>query len=92
MDLELQARNGMLVGEIRDYGAAFDGEASFLPVLFRSTKPDGLGVGLALSHAAVEQLGGDLRIEDADGGGARVRFRIPMSPAASGSPTGAPRR
>ncbi|MCD9027641.1 sensor histidine kinase [Luteimonas sp. BDR2-5] len=89
VDLDLQTRNGMLIGEIRDYGPAFDGEASFLPVLFRSTKPDGLGVGLALSHAAVEQLGGDLHIEDAEGGGARVRFRVPMTPDA---PTGAPRR
>ncbi|WP_101927059.1 MULTISPECIES: ATP-binding protein [Luteimonas] len=79
VDLDLQQRNGMLVGEIRDYGPAFDGEASFLPVLFRSTKPDGLGVGLALSHAAIEQLGGDLHIEDAEGGGARVRFRVPIS-------------
>ncbi len=79
VDLDLQQSNGMLVGEIRDYGPAFDGEASFLPVLFRSTKPDGLGVGLALSHAAIEQLGGDLTIEDADGGGARVRFRVPIT-------------
>ena len=68
----------MLDGAIRDYGTGFDAQAPFLPVLFRSGKPDGLGVGLALSHAAIEQLGGELDMEEADGGGARVHFRVPV--------------
>ena len=45
--------------------------------LFRSTKPHGMGVGLALSHATVERLGGELAMEPADGRGVRVRFSIP---------------
>lgn len=73
-------RDGVaLLGDIRDYGEGFDGQRLFLPVLFRSSKPDGLGVGLALSHATIERLGGELGIEAAEGGGARVRFRVPLS-------------
>ena len=71
----------MLDGTIRDYGTGFDAQAPFLPVLFRSGKPDGLGIGLALSHAAIEQLGGELDMDEADGGGARVHFRVPVDPA-----------
>ncbi|MET0328750.1 MAG: ATP-binding protein, partial [Luteimonas sp.] len=80
VDLRLQVDNGLLDGAIRDYGTGFDAQAPFLPVLFRSGKPDGLGVGLALSHAAIEQLGGELEMDEAgDGGsGARVRFRVPL--------------
>lgn len=73
------ARDGRaLHGEIRDYGPGFEGQPLFLPALFRSSKPHGLGVGLALSHATLERLGGELGIEAADGGGARVRFRVPL--------------
>lgn len=82
-----------LRGEIRDYGAGFAGQPLFLPALFRSSKPDGLGVGLALSHATLERLGGELGIESAEGGGARVRFRVPLPAAAVPSgpaPTTAP--
>ncbi len=81
VDLHLAIEDGVLHGAIRDHGTGFDAQAPFLPVLFRSGKPDGLGVGLALSHAAIEQLGGELDMEEADGGGARVHFRVPMDPA-----------
>lgn len=78
VDLHLQLDHGLLDCTIRDYGTGFDAQVPFLPVLFRSGKPDGLGVGLALSHAAIEQLGGELEMDEADGGGARVRFRVPL--------------
>ncbi|KLJ01997.1 ATP-binding protein [Luteimonas sp. FCS-9] len=78
VDLRLQLDDGMLDGAIRDHGTGFDAQAPFLPVLFRSGKPDGLGVGLALSHAAIEQLGGELDLEEADGGGAVLHFRVPV--------------
>ena len=78
VDLRLEASGDTLHGEIRDYGQGFDTQPLFLPALFRSSKPDGLGVGLALSHATLERLGGELGIEAAHGGGARVRFRVPL--------------
>jgi two-component system sensor histidine kinase RegB len=51
--------------------------------LFRTTKPDGLGIGLVLSHATVERLGGELSMAPpAEGSGVRVNFRLPTSTAA----------
>jgi two-component system, sensor histidine kinase RegB len=82
VDLHLDLRDGSLHGSIRDYGDGFDEARPFLPGrLFESSKHDGLGVGLALSHATVERLGGDLRVENAEGRGVRVSFRLPLTPA-----------
>ncbi|MFC4729251.1 ATP-binding protein [Coralloluteibacterium thermophilus] len=84
VDLHLTQAAGRLVGEVRDYGAGFDDDAAPLPArMFRSTKPDGLGVGLALSHATVERLGGQLSMGPADGPGARVRFELPLEQASA---------
>ncbi|MBS7455762.1 ATP-binding protein [Coralloluteibacterium stylophorae] len=78
VDLLLQLDDRGLRGEVRDYGSGFALAEPFLPGrLFRSTKPHGMGVGLALSHATVERLGGELAMEPADGRGVRVRFSIP---------------
>jgi two-component system sensor histidine kinase RegB len=70
----------ILSGEIRDYGAGFGATMPLLPgKLFRTNKPEGLGIGLALSHATVERLGGELSMQaPADGPGVRVVFRLPM--------------
>jgi len=46
--------------------------------LFNSGKTDGMGVGLALSHATIERLHGELWMRPADGPGARVGFRLPL--------------
>ena len=35
-------------------------------------------MGLALSHATVEQLGGEMTMTAADGGGTRIRFYLPL--------------
>ncbi|MEP7041595.1 MAG: ATP-binding protein [Dokdonella sp.] len=77
--LHLEAHDDHLIGAVRDHGAGFaDGAAAWPGALFRSTKPDGLGVGLALSHATVERLGGELTLQAADGGGTRIVFRLPL--------------
>ena len=59
-----------LRGEVRDYGRGFDPDRTLLPAtsLFNSGKPGGLGVGLALSHATVEQLGGEMTMTAAEDG------------------------
>jgi two-component system sensor histidine kinase RegB len=50
--------------------------------LFRTSKPDGLGIGLALSHATIERLGGELSMEStAEGPGVRVAFSLPATSA-----------
>lgn len=84
VDLHLEYRDGALQGEVRDHGRGFDPDHALLPAtsLFHSGKPGGLGVGLALSHATVEQLGGEMTMTAADGGGARIRFYLPFAPRA----------
>lgn len=80
VELRLRAVDGELNGVIRDYGAGFDVGRVLLPgTLFDSSKPDGLGVGLALSHATVERLGGELSMHSVTGDGASVRFRLPIT-------------
>jgi two-component system sensor histidine kinase RegB len=78
VDLDLSSDAGGLRGEIRDYGVGFDQAQPPLPAaLFRTSKPGGLGIGLALSHATVERLGGELSMQATDGRGVRVEFSLP---------------
>lgn len=80
VDLHLEYGYGALRGEVRDYGRGFDPDQTLLPAtsLFNSGKPGGLGVGQALSHATVEQMGGEMTMTAADGGGTRIRFYLPL--------------
>lgn len=47
---------------------------------FVTTKPGGLGIGLAISLAIVRSHGGSLSAETAAGGGAQFRITLPASP------------
>lgn len=78
VDLHLTSDEHGLRGEIRDYGVGFDQAQPPLPAaLFRTSKTGGLGIGLALSHATVERLGGALSMQATDGRGVRVEFSLP---------------
>jgi two-component system sensor histidine kinase RegB len=78
VDLHLDSDGRGLRGEIRDYGAGFEKAEPPLPAaLFRTNKAEGLGIGLALSHATVERLGGELSMQATDGSGVRVAFNLP---------------
>jgi len=78
VDLHLESDSRGLRCRIRDYGVGFDHAQPPLPAeLFRSGKPDGLGIGLALSHATVERLGGQLSMQSTGGRGVRVEFNLP---------------
>ncbi len=80
VDLSLRIQDNHLWGEVRDYGAGFKAAQAVLPgTLFNSGKTDGLGVGLALSHATIERLHGELWMRPAEGQGARVGFRLPLT-------------
>lgn len=77
--LHLDLQDARLQGVIRDHGAGFDLDKTLLPgKLHSSDKPGGLGIGLALSHATVERLGGSLTIRAAEGEGAWVEFSLPL--------------
>ena len=80
VDLQLDSDAGGVRGMIRDYGLGLDEVRPPLPaVLFRTSKSDGLGIGLALSHATVERLGGQLSMQATEGRGVRVEFRLPAA-------------
>lgn len=53
-----------------------DHQRIFTP--FFTTKDDGTGLGLAVSHAIVEQHGGQLLLDDSPLGGARFRVVLPL--------------
>jgi two-component system, LuxR family, sensor kinase FixL len=46
---------------------------------FVTTKPSGLGVGLSVCRTIVEAHGGQIRVEDAPGGGTVFRFTVPRA-------------
>jgi two-component system, sensor histidine kinase RegB len=82
VDLHLDSDGRGLRGEIRDYGVGFEKTEPPLPAaLFRTNKTEGLGIGLALSHATVERLGGELSMQATDGSGVRVAFNLPACAA-----------
>lgn len=81
VDLSLAWQTDRLCGSVRDFGTGLT-HSTAPGRLFQSSKPDGLGLGLALSHATVERLGGLLAMDTAEGGGIRVRFELPLAGAA----------
>jgi C4-dicarboxylate-specific signal transduction histidine kinase len=69
--------HGAAVVEVADHGPGFaDPEAAL--GAFYSSKPEGLGLGLAISRSIVEDHGGRLWIDAAPGRGARVLFSLPF--------------
>lgn len=53
-----------------------------------STKAEGLGIGLLLTHATIEQLGGEVALFDRPGGGTDIRVRLPRHYMESGHDAG----
>lgn len=53
---------------------------------FRSSKPDGMGVGLAICRTLVEAHGGSIKAGESDLGGALFEIRLPTRPTAPISP------
>ena len=65
--------------EILDRGQGF--EAALLQRAgqeFFSTRPEGMGIGLFLAHAAVARHGGSISIEGRTGGGTIARVDLPL--------------
>ena len=65
---------------VRDYGLGISEEMRdrlFDP--FFSTKTEGLGMGLAIVRSIIESHGGTITAENADGGGARFEFVLPLN-------------
>jgi PAS domain S-box-containing protein len=69
---------------VRDRGPGLPfGAPSRVFERFYSTKRDGMGMGLAIARSIVEAHSGTIDAENADGGGARFWFRIPVHQGAA---------
>ena len=72
--------DGTVRASVRDYGVGISEdmrERLFDP--FFSTKPEGLGMGLAIVRSIIEAHGGTITAENADGGGTRFEFVLPVN-------------
>jgi signal transduction histidine kinase len=73
-----------------DAGAGLRPEAKdMLFKAFYTTKTDGMGIGLSVSHSIIERHHGHLWAEPNVGPGATFSFSIPCAPCGLGSATGA---
>jgi two-component system sensor kinase FixL len=71
---------GHAVIEVRDSGSGIPQEA--LPQIFKpffTPKPEGTGLGLAVSAAIIRDHGGELAAENLSEGGAVFRIRLPLA-------------
>jgi PAS domain S-box-containing protein len=74
--------DGTVEVEVRDSGRGFsDPERIF--EAFYTTKPDGMGMGLAICHSIVEAHRGRLWAENVETGGASITFSLPIRSADS---------
>jgi two-component system sensor histidine kinase RegB len=82
VEFDAEANADALVIDIADRGPGFSPEqkAQAGRVLFSGKQGRGWGMGLALTHATLERLGGSLTLTEREGGGSRVRIRLPWNP------------
>lgn len=73
-----------LVIDIADRGPGFSAaqKAQAGRVSFSGKPGGGWGMGLALTHATLERLGGNVTLNERDGGGTRVRITLPWKVSA----------
>ena len=81
VEFHAETQPDALVIDIADRGPGFTPEqkAQAGRVLFSGKAGRGWGMGLALTHATLERLGGSLTLTERDGGGTRVRITLPWS-------------
>jgi len=71
--------DGTICVTVRDYGSGIsETTRERLFEQFFTTKDDGLGMGLAIVRSIIEVHGGTVAAENAEGGGARFHFRLPI--------------
>jgi two-component system sensor histidine kinase RegB len=79
--LDAAVRDGELRIGIGDRGAGFTAEqrrqAGRIP--FSGKAGHGMGVGLTLTHATVEKIGGRVELAERDGGGSQVSVILPLA-------------
>ncbi|MFO1336783.1 MAG: ATP-binding protein [Burkholderiaceae bacterium] len=91
--VHLRAHDGQAFVQVADRGRGLaDAAALFQP--FYTTKPEGMGLGLAICRSVIESHGGRLWAEAREGGGTLFSFRLPLasSPSSPPPPPAAPAR
>jgi signal transduction histidine kinase len=80
IDLEARSLANRVEISVSDTGPGFSGEAAGRVFdAFFTTKPDGMGMGLAIARTIVEAHGGTLRIDSDWSDGARFVFEVPIA-------------
>ena len=82
VDASIVYRNDSVIIRVRDYGPGIpEDELSLVKKKFYkgSSKARGSGIGLAVSDEIVQMHGGELVLENADGGGTLVTVRLPAT-------------
>jgi len=78
---EVEGQVGNVTVGVRDHGPGLDGSSDVvLSRSFVTTKPDGLGMGLAVCRSALELLGSKLSYRNAAEEGAEFRFVLRAAP------------
>lgn len=81
LELGLHKDAGQIIIRIRDDGPGLALDfADSLGKAFVTSKSQGLGLGLFLSHATVERCGGHIELFNHPGGGTVVEVRLPIVP------------
>jgi PAS domain S-box-containing protein len=74
--------DGTVEVEVRDGGRGLSNPEQIFEA-FYTTKPDGMGMGLAICHSIVEAHSGRLWAENIETGGASITFSLPIRSAES---------
>jgi two-component system sensor kinase FixL len=80
LSVSLESRPGHVEIAVTDSGPGISPEVKamlFKPL--KSSKDNGLGLGLSLSNTIVTSHGGDIWYDEAASGGARFAFTLPLS-------------
>ncbi|HEV8689063.1 MAG TPA: ATP-binding protein [Ideonella sp.] len=76
--VRLRVNDGQVLVSVADRGRGVpDAATLFQP--FYTTKPDGMGLGLAICRTVIESHGGRLWAEPREGGGTCFSFRLPLA-------------
>ena len=81
VEFSTATHNDALQIDIADRGPGFSPEqkAQAGRVVFSGKPGQGWGMGLALTHATLERVGGSLTLTEREGGGACVRIALPWN-------------